>query len=164
MTNSIDPPGGIFRDDSAFRRYFLTLLLNCVQAAIESPQLRGRVFEARRNSKNEDLRKLIFQFTRSPLPDFNQDIDISSFSNSSRPESVAGSTNSETRTSPVSAKKGGIQKRIKKIFSTRSASVSSPSPSESNNSQPSIMFETKTKESVKRTKSMVGLEKKKQSE
>jgi hypothetical protein len=133
----IDPPGGIYKDDEYFRDYFLTLLLNAVNAAIESPTLRSRISIPRQQSRLEELRKLSHILSLSPIPEFNTDLEsINSmadiYSNAARSESIASNTtgvsnetisSNSTRRSPTPMKKFGLSKRIFGVFSGRSMPV-----------------------------------------
>ncbi|CAF4135432.1 unnamed protein product [Adineta steineri] len=149
ITSFIDPPGGVYKYDQSFCSYFLTLLLNSVNVAIESPSLRSRIFEQRQRLKYEELKKLIDIFIPGPMLDFavehdqyhnlnhyihqqQQQIDMRP---NARSESFAGtstitssdSTNTGTsgRTSPVSKKKGFSKKIFGVFSSSRSGSISS---------------------------------------
>ena len=131
-----EPPAGIYRGDSSFRSYFLTLLLNAVTAASESPNLRKQVIESRQIFRSEELKKLIHVLSLSPIPEFNtqpQDAKTPTQTRTgARSESFASSNTVSTtdsgistgdRTSPGSTKKRGFS-RFFGVFSGRSASVS----------------------------------------
>jgi hypothetical protein len=143
--------------------YFLTLLLNSANVAIESPSLRSRVYEQRQRLKYEELKKLCHSFSLGPIPDFTSDIDNIHYQMEMRPstrsESLASNitvTTSDSastnpnRGSPVSSKKRGLSRKLFGVFSSRSASVSAPSvPSNHTNNdgspgtpQPSLIPDT----------------------
>ncbi|CAF3177243.1 unnamed protein product [Rotaria sp. Silwood2] len=142
FTSIIDPPGGIYQCDQSFRDYFLTLLLNSINAAIESPSLRFRVVEQRQRIKQEELKKLsqslcIAQVldTTSEVENINSHVAQQSNSRSdsiiSAPQPTNESTNSGSgRVSPVVTKKRALSK-IFNVFTSRSGSISSTSPSSS---------------------------------
>jgi len=140
ITSIIDPPGGIFIYDQSFSSYILTLILNSVNVAIESPSLRSRIHEQRQRLKHEELRKLTNLFSLGPIPDFTTEIDSVHHQTDTRPstrsDSFASNTTTATtdsasttpgRTSPVSSKKKGLSRKIFGVFSSRSGSISSPS-------------------------------------
>ncbi|CAF0786828.1 unnamed protein product [Rotaria sordida] len=148
ITSIIDPPGGILIYDKSFCSYFLTLLLNSVDVAIKSPSLRSRVYEQRQRLKYEDLQKLCYVFSISPIPDFGSELDnfhhvmdthpnVRSASFTSNTTTTTTDTNSHSgRTSPVSSKKKGFSKKFFGVFSNRSPlspSSSSTSPNPLNN-------------------------------
>ncbi len=140
ITSIIDPPGGIFIYDQSFSSYILTLILNSVNVAIESPSLRSRIHEQRQRLKQEELRKLANLFSLGPIPDFTTESDNSHHQIDTRPSIRSDSFGSNTtatttdsasttpgRTSPVSSKKKGFSRKIFGVFSSRSGSISSPS-------------------------------------
>jgi hypothetical protein len=146
ITSVLDPPGGIYKCDKSFLPYFLTLILNAVNVAIESPSLRARVFEQRQRIKCEELKKLCSLFNLGPLPDFNSDFDVihsqSDMRSSIRSENSVNTVNTTTndsansntgRTSPISSKKKGFSKKIFGVFSSRSASLTSTTTSSNQN-------------------------------
>ena len=123
--------------DKAFRGYFLTLILNAVHAANESPNLRSRVYEARQRSKHDELKKLVHAFADSAVPNAAGDVDSGIYSAESgsqwRSDSFASygtasisdaSVNSAGRVSPTSSKKRGFSKRLLGVFSNRSTASS----------------------------------------
>ena len=156
LTSIIDPPGGIFKFDQSFRDYFLTLLLNAIHIAIESPSLRTRVFDQRQRLKQEDLKKLAHDLTSFPILDQLITLDIGgsqldlrsnsrteSFINISSSPSTTTTTNNENvpptptsgRISPVATKKGRLSKLFD-VFSTRSNTLSVVVPPVSNPQPP----------------------------
>jgi len=119
--------------------YFLTLLLNSVNIAIESPSLRPRIFEQRQRIKYEELKKLSHLFSLGPIADFTSDTDNMHYQMDMRPnthsESITSNTSVATsdsantnpsRTSPVSSKKKGFSKKLFGVFSSRSGSLPAP--------------------------------------
>jgi hypothetical protein len=144
----IDPPGGTYKNDASFVSYFLTLLLNSVNIAVESPSLRSRIFEQRQRIKYEELKKLCHLFSLGPIPDFTSDIDNMHNQIDMRPNthsesltstiSVATSDSANTnsgRISPASSKKKGFSKKLFGVFSSRSGSLPAaiPPPNPVNN-------------------------------
>lgn len=137
VTGIIDPPGGIYERDKAFRVYFLTLLLNAMNVAIESPSLRFCIAEQRQRLKQEEIKKLSqilcveMQVKTIALVNnhFSAERSISREENSSR--SVTPSSTNDAivpnsgRVSPVPTKKRTLSK-ILSVF-TRSGSISTPS-------------------------------------
>ena len=75
LTSIIDPPGGIYESDKSFRDYFLTLLLNAINVAIESPSLRFCITEQRQRLKQEDMKKLVENLSMGQLFDTTTDIN-----------------------------------------------------------------------------------------
>jgi hypothetical protein len=179
----IDPPGGTFIYDHSFCSYFLTLILNSINVAIESPNLRSRIYEQRQRLKHEELKKLSNIFILGPIPDFTSDIDHVHHQIDMRPstrsESFASTTTAATsdsasttpgRTSPVSSKKKGFSRKIFGVFSGRSGSISSPSVPSNNVNNDGLPVNPQStpdttiraiippnKESVQRTRSIVNL-------
>ncbi|CAF1039147.1 unnamed protein product [Rotaria sordida] len=141
FTSIIDPPGGIYQCDQSFRDYFLTLLLNSINAAIESPSLRFRVAEQRQRIKHEELKKLLQNLSIGQTLDTITEIENNnshgtqqfnsrsdSFINTTNDNTNSNSNSNSGRTSPVSStKKRGLSK-IFGVLTGRSGSISSPSP------------------------------------
>lgn len=126
-----------------------------MNVAVESPSLRARVYEQRRRIKYEELKKLSYQFSLGPIPDFTADTDNSQNHMEVRRENSASSstntaaitatsslmsttavsaTTSEsahpntTRISPTQSRRRGFSKKLFGVFSSRSGSMSSALP------------------------------------
>ncbi|CAF1387878.1 unnamed protein product [Adineta ricciae] len=181
ITAQIWPPGGVYKFDQSFVSFFLTLLLNAINVAVESPSLRRQISEQRQRLKCEELRKLAHMFSVGPIPDMHIEYDYSQHWVEARPnarsESFAGTSSTGTnettstvsgRSSPV-PKKRGFSKKLLGVFSGRSGSVTSASSNYTNsdtssaNSQPSASDAStalgrtvshSTKEPVKRAPSV----------
>lgn len=183
MTSIIDPPGGIFKFDPSFRDYFLTLLLNAIHVAIESPSLRSRVFEQRQRLKSEELKKLLQDLTS--FPSFEQIFNLETINSlsdlrlNSRTESFVNipsstlnstttnnenlpstsNTNSTGRISPVTTKKGRIS-RLFDVFTTKTTNppvITTPIPP-----PPAAVPVVVEKEPIKRKASVVRREERKE--
>ena len=145
LTSLIDPPGGIIENDETFRDYFLTLLLNSIHVAIESPSLRFRIAEQRQRLRHEDFKKLLqtvvlntnmensleqenHHSTHPPL------LEQRSFS---RADSMTTPSTSDTaisdsgRVSPAAPVKKRTLSKIFSVFSSRSGSLSTTGINES---------------------------------
>ena len=135
MTKSIQPPGGMYQCDSSFREYFLTLLLNSVHIAIESPSLRCRVAEQRQRLKREELRKLSQTLCISQCATNGTDVESNNHQVEQRfTPRIDNDLNlimDNTGTTPGRTKRGFS--KIFGVFSGRQGSISStmPSPSSS---------------------------------
>jgi hypothetical protein len=134
VTSIIDPPGGIYQCDQSFRDYFLTLLLNSINVAIESPRLRFRIAEQRQRLKQEDLRKLSLNLLVGQTLDTTPDAEnIKDQRSDSRIENIVGSTSdiiipNAGRTSPAASTKKRTFSKIFGVFTNRSGTINTPSP------------------------------------
>lgn len=147
ITSVVDPSGGMYKKDDSFPSYFLTLLLNSVHTAIESPSLRTRISKPRQQMKLEEIKKLSHFFALDPLPDClvegaPRSPEVRPFVRSDSIPNNSTVTTSETvnlnvtgRTSPSSSKKRAFSKLFN-VFSSRSPSFSSASGT-NNDSTPS---------------------------
>ncbi|CAF3883796.1 unnamed protein product [Rotaria magnacalcarata] len=137
IKNKISPTGGVLICDESFCSYFLTLLLNSIDDAIKSQNLRGFIFEQRRRLKLEELKKLSHSFSIVSIPDVCSETDSvsvqSNLRTSTRTESFTSNTTATTndsitphngRISPAHPKKKGFSK-IFGVFTNRSGSVPS---------------------------------------
>ncbi|CAF2008480.1 unnamed protein product [Rotaria magnacalcarata] len=137
FTSTVEPSGGIYKYDESFRDYFLTLLLNSLTAATESPSLRFRVAEQRQRLRQEEFKRLLQNLSIGQILDTTSEAEntnshllqrvnsrsgsIISIATQSTTESIGSSSG---RISPVSTKKRRISK-IFGVFTSRSGSISS---------------------------------------
>lgn len=163
----IDPPGGIYEGDKSFRNYFLTLLLNSIHAAIQSPSLRYCISEQRQRLKYEELKKLSQILCTGPI--FDTKLDVESISNHKEitpsPAPIENGIHNHDRASPAPTKKRTLSKLFGVFSSNRSASVSIPtndppsipssSSSEISNNTTIRTTQMTNKETVKRAASVV---------
>ncbi|CAF1233109.1 unnamed protein product [Adineta ricciae] len=135
MTKSIQPPGGMYQCDSSFREYFLTLLLNSVHIAIESPSLRGRVAEQRQRLKREELRKLSQALCMGQCA--TNETDVESINHQVEQRSTTRGDHGLNLTMDNPGTTSGRTMRgfykIFGVFSGRQGSISSTMPSPSSN-------------------------------
>ncbi|CAF3779930.1 unnamed protein product [Rotaria sp. Silwood1] len=144
FTSTIEPPGGIYECNDSFRDYFLTLLLNSINAAIESPSLCFRVAAQRQRIKQEELKKLVQHLSIGQVLDTTSEVENlnSSIAQQSSPRSDStigstiqstneGTTSNSGRISPVVSKKRTLSKIFNVFTGGRSGSVSSTSTSSS---------------------------------
>ncbi|CAF3344090.1 unnamed protein product [Rotaria socialis] len=137
IKNKISPNGGVLICDESFCSYFLTLLLNSIDFAIKSHNLRGFIFDQRRRLKLEELKKLSHSFSIASVPDICSETDSvaaqSDLRTSIRTESFTSNTTATTndsitlhngRTSPAPPKRKGLSK-IFNVFGNRSGSMPS---------------------------------------
>lgn len=149
LMNEIEPTGGLWKYDRFFHDYFLTLILNSVDAAINSQSLRARVRDQRERLKNDQLRKLIQKLAAPPINDYQ--LPVTEHFSRSLSETSSGSnseisSNQNGRHSPILQKRGRFQ-RFFGVFSARTTVPNEPSTN-------STLTE---KESIRRKTSIVNI-------
>ena len=163
LTSIIDPPGGIYECDASFRNYFLTLLLNAINVAIESPSLRFCIAEQRQRLKQEEIKKLssilctglasIEPLPETNNPTTNDETTVKTTTTTTTNEAIVPNPG---RVSPIATKKRTLSK-ILSVFSSRSNSISTPPNSESQPPSSDRTTSISGKEPVRRVPSIVSL-------
>ncbi|CAF1286390.1 unnamed protein product [Adineta steineri] len=136
VTQTIDPSGGMYLNDHAFKDYFLTLLLNSVNVAIESPSLRCRIAQQRQRLKREELKKLAQALSIGQILNLSNDVENINCNVDQQFNNVSNSTLDNSIPTSGRTKRGFS--KIFNVFSSRQNSFASNTPSPTTSHPPAF--------------------------